>query len=749
MNMTPTTAEGYNPRESSFSSLLARENIRVEFVRGAKTASFNLDTRHLVLPVYKSEVPDNLIDTLVYHEVAHALHSDLTEYSEICKRHGSGVANLFEDIVIEKLIKEQYPGAARIMPKGHAWKYENLIDGDINTENFLSRLMAYFKTADLIGVNFDAAERNVVNKINEALHKGASTEELIQIWKDSDLSQNDEAPEPDLSHTDPEGSPGDPDEDESSEESSETSGEGDEENDEDEASQSGSSDEESDDDGEESEDESDNTSPSGDSAGGDDTERGEDEDIVTPDESDLFEDAQTGSGDISVVTRDRLNKILNTVLYRLKTVREDNYNTPYGTPNPLLSDLVGRFATSNTKEFAEVKEDTDRIARELLSQFEQLAAARQYTSSQDFDTGEIDFDLLHEYKLRDDLFVQETISEDGVNHGFVSMVDFSGSMFGSRGKSKWAYTPFIVVLRKMLVLAKFCNLANIPYRAYAFTGVAALESHQAYREMNAEDDLSFQGGIVELFHENMDSSEYELSVNWATATIASGHAAPSLYQWVQGGTPLAESMMLIPELVRGMYCDKLTAIVLTDGQALPLSFPGKSTRGQKSYFIAPEYSNKSFRPDVTGAAMFIKEILPDLHLTYYYVGESLSYSYSGQYNLTNYNLQTSEEGHDFKYNDNSFSSYTERAAKLSKIGKEASVEIVDFPAGGIHHVTEIEVLGFDSVFLVSAEKPGKSTKREGTVMSRVDCPAIDKFLTSAANNQIMKQFASEFITAVA
>ena len=99
--------------------LLATENITV--IRAAvKTASFDVETRQLTLPIWKDMTSD-LEGMLIGHEVGHALWStdDLfVPVKENSKLHS--YINVVEDVRIERLMKIKYPGIRKIFTTGYA-----------------------------------------------------------------------------------------------------------------------------------------------------------------------------------------------------------------------------------------------------------------------------------------------------------------------------------------------------------------------------------------------------------------------------------------------------------------------------------------------------------------------------------------------------------------------------------------------------------------------------------------------------
>ena len=83
--------------------LLATEDLIVEH-RSVDTASFNVGTRVLTLPTWDN-AGEEVYDTLVCHEVGHALYTPDDEwwlYNEI----SASIVNIVEDARIEKLMRE-------------------------------------------------------------------------------------------------------------------------------------------------------------------------------------------------------------------------------------------------------------------------------------------------------------------------------------------------------------------------------------------------------------------------------------------------------------------------------------------------------------------------------------------------------------------------------------------------------------------------------------------------------------------
>ena len=100
--------------KSALARLMAAENITVEIDAKAPTASFNMEERRLILPLW--EVEGDSYDMLVGHEVSHALYTPagreplMTAIETVAggKKNfetAKQYLNIVEDARIERLIK--------------------------------------------------------------------------------------------------------------------------------------------------------------------------------------------------------------------------------------------------------------------------------------------------------------------------------------------------------------------------------------------------------------------------------------------------------------------------------------------------------------------------------------------------------------------------------------------------------------------------------------------------------------------
>ena len=100
--------------------LLATENITIRRSVKAETASFDLLSRVLTLPILKVTTGD-IMDMMTGHEVGHALWTLMSEWEKALKKEKihKQILNIVEDARIEKKIKRKYPGIVKSFITGY------------------------------------------------------------------------------------------------------------------------------------------------------------------------------------------------------------------------------------------------------------------------------------------------------------------------------------------------------------------------------------------------------------------------------------------------------------------------------------------------------------------------------------------------------------------------------------------------------------------------------------------------------
>ncbi|NDF99389.1 MAG: hypothetical protein EB101_10820, partial [Chitinophagia bacterium] len=95
----------------------------------------------------------------------------------------------------------------------------------------------------------------------------------------------------------------------------------------------------------------------------------------------------------------------------------------------------------------------------ILKEFEMRKKASDYARVQTAKTGELNMNMLHNYKFTNDLFKKISVVPKGKNHGMIMYVDMSGSMSDILRNT----------IEQCLVLVSFCRLAKIPFDVYGFS----------------------------------------------------------------------------------------------------------------------------------------------------------------------------------------------------------------------------------------------------------------------------------------
>ena len=129
--------------KSLLAKLMAAENLFIE-QRNVETASFDVKTRVLTVPVLDKNISGYLYDLFLGHEVGHALYTPL---DGIYKAKDLGlslsVMNVLEDCRIERKIKNKYPGVRASFVRGYKELIEKDFFGtagaDLNELNFIDR----------------------------------------------------------------------------------------------------------------------------------------------------------------------------------------------------------------------------------------------------------------------------------------------------------------------------------------------------------------------------------------------------------------------------------------------------------------------------------------------------------------------------------------------------------------------------------------------------------------------------------
>ena len=532
--------------------LLATENLSVIRAR-TRTASFDIKSRVLTLPMWKDMTPE-IEDMLIGHEVGHALYT-LDQYMDPIKENPKMMSylNVLEDVRIEKLIKRKYPGLRKRMNEGYKQLNDRDFFGTKTVQDFndlllIDKINLYFKAGFQCGVTFTPDEKVFVNRAErtETVEEVIDLAHEVYAYSKQQAEERKERMKLDASEQD--------DEDENEMDF----------------------DPELDDDWDEEEDEDSGMKSIKTKSSLQNDDKSETDDLESKTErafSDKLEDLADESTEYKYWKFDNdyfqdpvigykqiLNETKSPEAWDLESDMKD-YRTRYMTP-----EQIEVFKTKQMSEFSQFKTDSIRTVNYLVKEFEMKKSAQMHKRAMVSKIGSLDMKKVYAYKLQDDLFKRVTSLPQGKNHGMILLVDWSGSMNDVLQDT----------MKQVINLAMFCNRVQIPYRVFAFT----TDYNDGYRENNLEAykerraikrestdllETTENFHLLEFFSSKMTTSEF----NSMSRRILDYrfHWNPN---YNTGGTPLNEALVYcyntLGTYIKNNGIEKMTFITLTDGE---------------------------------------------------------------------------------------------------------------------------------------------------------------------------------------
>ena len=566
--------------------LLATENLSVIRAR-TRTASFDIKSRVLTLPMWKDMTPE-IEDMLIGHEVGHALYT-LDQYTDPIRENPKimGYMNVLEDVRIEKLIKRKYPGLRKRMNEGYRQLNDRDFFGTKQVQNFadlllIDKINLYFKAGFSCGVTFTPDEKVFVNRAERT----ETVEEVIQLAQDvyAYAKQQSEERKKRMQEENPQDIEDEEEEDPiyADFDDLDMDGDWDEQEDDEPDLKPTSSPKNQNDERKQEDDEPDLESQT------DRAFQSKLEDLADENTEYKYWKFEPAPKDIIVGYKQILNETKSPELWS-----QEETDGRYRYVN---KEDMQRIFEAQSKDFDNFKTESVRTVNYLVKEFEMKKSAQLYKRAQVSKIGSLDMKKLYAYKLQDDLFKRVTTIPKGKNHGMILLVDWSGSM-----------TEVLQdTLKQVINLAMFCNRVQIPYRVFAFTDgykdkankVAAEDwaSHcEKLKEIyNAKveqgDIIKIEGfHLLELFSNKMTTSEFN---NMARRVL------DYRFQWNEGystgGTPLNEALVWcyqnIGDYMKNNSIEKMTFITLTDGEGASLSGYGhRYLEESRTEIIGNEY----------------------------------------------------------------------------------------------------------------------------------------------------------------
>ena len=557
-------------KKSTIAKLLAEEDIHVVHKR-AETASFNVVTRELVIPIFKDEISNDLYDLFVCHEVAHALWTPL-DMLDACHEQGidKSIVNVLEDARIEKMFMDKYPGSVRNFKAGYKELVEKDFFGIANTNlaklNIIDKINIFYKTG--LG-EFTAEEKVLIDAVGQlktpedVISLAAKLCEFAKEQQEKQMQQQQGAS----------GGSGDEQEDETQLQSSGSSGqEGDQEE---EQNTSGSGSEE----GQDEQEGLSSTSEQGQEA----AEKSAGDRVGTNDAGKSNNDGQLKASTDSSYQKamdSHNNKEAHDRSYvRLpKSVDLKKMIMGYREYEALVKEIYTcnhdpEFAAKVSEKYQEIFSENKKAVSYMVKEFEMKKSADQYKRASVSKTGTLDMNKLHTYQYNEDLFAKMTTIPGATNHGMIMFLDWSGSMVDNID-----YT-----MKQLFNLVWFCQRVKIPYQVLAFTD-RMKNRPEEYSEPKLGEYNFGDFRLLELFTHKQTKKQSQFIMETMISMIANwtGRGYNVWQEWGAwptsiptainlGGTPLNAAILnahrIGTQFQKENKVQKLNFVFLTDGDS--------------------------------------------------------------------------------------------------------------------------------------------------------------------------------------
>jgi len=454
--------------KSTLVKLLAEEDVSVSYQK-VPTASFNPNTREVVLPIWKDK-SESVMDMMSLHEVGHALYTPETLLEDAHKKSVKhSFMNVLEDVRIEKMIQDKYLGSRKVFKKGYTELLEkdffNINGKDLSKLNLIDRINMHYKNVPNVPFNNDELEwvdkANQTKTPDDVLNLAIELQEWMK--ENQKDTESDSLFELDIMQ--------DTDDKSDSEGGDNKSADGDEQESDD---TDGNSDSDSDSDNKKDSDDESENGKSSENTESDDKQQqkntgyskgaGHDDDLDF-DGIEAMTDSNYQKKQYDSVDQNASEiEYLNIPKVNLKEVIID-----YKQVNKELSEHYSSRAQGrehNQKYMDFIKKDIIRFKNEqkstisyMVKEFEMKKAADLYKRSTVAKTGSLNMDKLHSYSYNEDIFLKMNVEPGATNHGLVMFVDWSGSM----------HDNFYNTIKQTLNLVWFCERVKIPFEVYGFT----------------------------------------------------------------------------------------------------------------------------------------------------------------------------------------------------------------------------------------------------------------------------------------
>ena len=585
---------------STLAKLLAEEDIHV-IHRKQSTAMFDVKNRELSLPIWK-EMSKDIQDLMTVHEIGHALWTPLELLVRATKENIEfSFVNVLEDVRIEKLAQNKYPGSVKVFRRGYRELIRNnffeTLNIDISKINLIDRINLHYKHH--VGVPFSSEEQVWVEKANNTVTPDDVLElakelyeYMVQNQKESDSGQDDGRSlqsenmlSPEDINAMPSNTPMPSDEGEGLEENSDNG------NTTDSKSENEGSTPSSPASSEESDEESDDVgSASSSEKSGEESDDNSSEESTGESQADGGESSETP---ITASTDKASSNNIQNMLDSTASDRQYTFTPKVNTKEVIVSykSILDSWGTWYTKqkstderwfnytasELASTKKSSKKIVQYLVKEFEMKKAADLYSRASTSKTGSLNMSKLHTYKYNDDLFAKITTLPGATNHGLVLFLDWSGSMAHNLQGT----------LNQLYNIIWFCNQVKIPFEVFAFSNVYSNISNGHQRGTDNFEKLTtaksseykLKVNLLQFFSSKMKKNEMQTMMHYLNMYASrwggfkdwkeTGYPYSEHRAFGLGSTPLNDAIVcamdILPMYKKSTGVQKLHTVFLTDG----------------------------------------------------------------------------------------------------------------------------------------------------------------------------------------
>jgi hypothetical protein len=239
----------------------------------------------------------------------------------------------------------------------------------------------------------------------------------------------------------------------------------------------------------------------------------------------------------------------------------------------------------------------------MVKEFEMRKAAAAYKRSSTAKSGSIATNDLYKYKIASEIFRKYDITADSTNHGFIILLDWSGSMERNLQST----------ISQIITLVQFCRRVGIKFEVYGFSDneylfVSCTDAIQRRADMDqrhkrraaalitASDvviETGYKTSLIKFYSHNMSSRDTEI----ISRTLYTGEFRYNV-EYRLSGTPLIDALQYMNEYIsefRAKYAiQKMTFITLTDGIATGLQFSSRLTGNNRRCFLHSKKLNRYY-----------------------------------------------------------------------------------------------------------------------------------------------------------